>query len=204
MSSLKRFEIKQTCKKMSYEERMDHADDDLERIAKKARTKEAQMVSLRDESYQVLGEAGLAECVVESFEKTGYHPWNRSEGGIVKAKVVQKVDDFDRSGVSELECAKAVSVERLPGAAGNQHEAANIKTAAESEGVLAPVKAGELTQFCLTINHTTQAIKSVNAGCVHENKNIAPRGRPARTLVQDGALLEPKVEGQQRRLARHL
>ena len=116
--------------------------------------------------------------------ETGCHPWNRSSSAIVPAKVAEKVTNFYKVGLSLLECSKAVAVGRARGPAGDAREAANIEIAKQSEGILAAVAQGSLSQFSITCNHTSQAVRVVICEAQHCDPEIAPTGAISRGLLE--------------------
>ena len=184
MSGLAFLKRNQKYDKMSVIERWDLAAPEIDAIMAKSRENKCIPIMLRDEGFTVLAEYGLGEVKPCAWMDTGFHPMNRSKSGIIPAKVGDKITHFHTKGISLLECSKAVSVARIPGAVGDQHEAENIAIAKKSDGHLAPVKQGSLTQFTLTCNHTVQAVKAVMAEARHGDKEIAPEGTINRALIE--------------------
>ena len=169
---------------MSIEERLRAAEADLKSIIGRSRKNGASMVSLRDESYAVLGSYGLAQVKRCGWMDTGFHPWDRSKSAIVPAKVHDKIANFYQVGLSFLECSKAVSVGRPSGSAGDKHEEKNIEVTTRCEGILAQVKPGSLNQFSLTCNHTCQAVRAAMAEVRHQDTTIAPNWVINRWLLE--------------------
>ena len=178
-------------KSMSPEQRMAAADADCDEILNRSFRKDAVPIALRDESYELLAKVGLGEVKHVSWQETGFCPDNRSRSGIIKAKVSERQTNFYNSGVSKLELSKAVSVGRVPGEQGDKDENDNIRAAEASGDILAPVAPKSLTQFSLTCNHSTQAIKGVIGGCAHPDTKTFPNGK---LNQHDFIRKQPRVE----------
>ena len=179
------------------EERIEAVRLEATQIETRANASDAPLVQLRDEAYVLFVKKGLAEVVPVLFQKTGFHPWNRCNGGIIPAECTNKVRAIANAGASMHELSRACSVQRIPGSMGDAHEMHNQTVVAASGGQLAPVAQGSLEQFSLTCNHTTQGFRSVIAGVQCTDKDIAPSGCLSRTLLEEKCppLVEPFSKG---------
>ena len=91
------------------------------------------------------------------------------------------------SQVRSIHCSmlRAASVQRVPGALGDAHEAANRLVVREADGQLAPVAEKSLEQFALTCNHMVQAIRAAMAELECDRKEIAPSGCISRAFLEE-------------------
>ena len=122
MSALSIFRMDKKYERLSMQARADAADADLGLIENLANSKHAQLMALRDSSYEKLAFFGLGQAKTGYLQDTAFHPWNRSKAAIVPSKVLDKVDKFHVSGVSMLELSKISAVGRPAGSVGNNLE----------------------------------------------------------------------------------
>ena len=144
MSGLAGLKMDQKYARLSREKRWEVVEPEVDAILQKSRAKNAIPIMLRDEAFKVLATIGLAETKQVAWMDTGFHPMNRSKSGIILAKVQDKVMHLHAKGISLLECSKAVSIARVPGKLGDEHESANMDVVQRSDGFLASVKHGSL------------------------------------------------------------
>ena len=84
-------------------------------LVQRGKTADAPMVTLRDESLDLLLSEDLAYKVVYHSDQVGVHPDNRGGGSeLIDVKNVSaKCDNLAKAGFSFNEVGKAVAVERL-------------------------------------------------------------------------------------------
>lgn len=170
---------------LSVQDRVEAAKDELTAITVKSLQAEAPLIQLRDESYKLLMKYCLAEVKWESFNSTGFHPWNRSGAGVSPSNAIDKLVAFFQSGLSETEMLRACAIQRQPGIIGDAHELANSTLVEGCNGQLAPVAQGSLQQFSLTCNHTGQAMRAAMHEVRCDNEIIAPNGHVSKALLEE-------------------
>ena len=169
MSAMSHFKMNPKYKEMTPLQKYSDAQVEIDKFVALSRKPDTEMVAWRDNVYEMLTYYNLGKIVQEMFQRTGLHPFNRSNTKLEPSKCKEKQSMLGESGVSLLEVAKACSVKRMDGPTGDRHEEENAQFCAESD-VLANVSPGSLTQFSLTINHTNQAARSVIAEVPSDDK----------------------------------
>ena len=160
-------------------ERIDKVRPNIEVIKMKIANGSASLVSLRDDALEILGDADLWYYITLHPSQVGVHPINRGGAGVQPDKVIGKVQKFGAHGFSLIECHNAVAVERLE----SDYEDWNIALVARSNNQLAPVAKGSLKFFAITVNHTAQALRAINAELPCSLPDISQDGKIARAVL---------------------
>ena len=165
----------------SIDQKLAAADVEFQAMTIAYKDTSAQLVFLRDEIFRVADSFEISTLRTVHCAGVGHHPKNRP---LTVARVPQKVTGFTLTGFSPEECKRACVVGRIPGDVGNAYEGACTQTAKDSQGQLAEVVAGSLTEFTLTCNHTFQALRCVYFGTASDEEGITKDGRFSKPLVQ--------------------
>ena len=174
----------------SIEQKPAAADAEFQAMTIAYKDTSAQLVFLRDEIFRVADSFEISTLRTVHCAGVGHHPKNRP---LTVARVPQKVTGFTSTGFSPEECKRACVVGRIPGDVGNAYEGACTQTAKDSQGQLAEVVTGSLTEFTLTCNHTFQALRCVYFGTASDEEGIAKDGRffqtasPSRKQIVDAS-----------------
>ncbi len=180
-----RYQMDSKYKMMDMKDRCAAAKPDMQQLTAKANAENAPIVGLRDQCYERFTHYGIAQRKKCLVRETGFHPWNRASTGVEGSDPLQKLDKFAASGFSLQEFARACTIQRIPGEAGDFYEHKNIEAVNASNGMLAPVAPKGLQQFALTCNHTWQALRAGEAEVACDIASISRNGRVSKAILRE-------------------
>lgn len=181
----------------SVEEKLAAAAPEFQAMKAAYKDTSAQLVFLRDEIYRVADQRGISTFRTIHCAGVGHHPKNRP---MTVARVPKKVAGFTITGFSPEECKRACVIGRIPGEKGDAYEAACAQTAKQSQGQLAGVAKGSLSEFTLTCNHTFQSLRCVHFETASTEAGITKDGNISKALVlaKSASLMEAVESGVQK------
>jgi len=172
-------------------------DQAIQDIIRRANTKDAPVVRLRDEAFRLLRTSKLSYKARFHSLQVGFNPRNRSQVGVEPQENPKRLHKYKRSGWSNVECANAAATERAPGARGDALEKKNIEVVEQSGGMLAEVQPQSLRIFTITCGHTNQAIRAAVAGIKSDDAELTLDGKlhPPTICGDDDLYLEAMTNG---------